>query len=188
MPVGGSVGAGGTVSTDPTGAGATTCQPLQASATTPSGGTITISTGPSSGSPLLGQQVQITAPSATPANPLVLVFNIDSSLVPAGQDQNSIHVFKNGAHMFDCGSLPGVAGPDPCVASRSLVAGGDIKYTVLSSAASTWTFGPYTPVGGTVLLPASGDPAGRGWLWPAIIAGVVMLAVVPGWRLRRRAP
>ena len=182
----GSVGPGGTVTTDPTGAGATSCQTIQASVTTPTGGSISINVQPSAGPQYISQQVQISAPAATPASPLTLTFNIDASLLGPGQDLNSIQVFRNGTHVFDCGAGPGVAGPDPCVSSKATVGGSDLRFTVLSSSGSVWNFGPYTPVGGNILLPVGHSGDGN-WLWLAVApAFAALFAAAYVARQRRR--
>ena len=138
--------AGGTVTTDSGGTGATETDPVQAAVTTPSAGLVTIQADDVSGSPpegfeLLGEQITISAPDATVESPLVLVFRIDSSLIPAGQDHTTIQVFKDGSAtpIPACTGAP-QAIPDPCVADRQSV-DGDAVITVLSSTASVWTFG-----------------------------------------------
>ena len=112
--------------------------------TSPNGGQVTITESPSGGPPpsgfqILGQDVNITAPAGTPANPLVIKFRLDGSLI-TGLNINTITVFKNGVAVPDCSGAPGTASPDPCVASRLMV-GDDLEITVLSSTASLWRFG-----------------------------------------------
>jgi len=157
-----SVAPGGTVTTDPGGGGPSPTDPLEVSVTTPAGGSVSIDEGPGSGTPpvgftLLGQQVTIGAPAATPALPLRLVFTIDPSLFPAGESIQTIQVFRNGAVVGEC---PGsaTASPNPCVSARVELPGGDGRLTVLTSQASVWSFG----VPGTVLAPscAAAPPAG----------------------------
>ncbi len=184
----GTVGPGGTVTTDPSGAGATPCQEVQASVKTLSGGSITVKVEQSQFSPYIGKQVQITAPSGTPNSPLSVTFDVDASLLGPGQDLSTIQVFRNGVRVWDCSSPPGIAGPDPCVSSKSTTPGSDLRFTVLTSGASIWNFGPYTPVGGSVVLPTDG-PGGEHstWVW-ALALGVASLSLVYiGWRRRRVA-
>jgi hypothetical protein len=124
--------AGGTLSTDSEGDGATPADPVETSVTTPLAGPVSIAeSAATAASPtafsFLGQQVQISAPAATPANPLVLVFRLDAS-------NAVLQVFRNGVAVPDC---PG----DPCVAARSTLSDGDVQLTVRTSVASTWTFG-----------------------------------------------
>jgi Ca2+-binding RTX toxin-like protein len=138
------VPAGGTASTDTENDGATAQDQVETSVTSPNGGTVTITESPSSGPPpsgfqLLGQDINISAPPATPGNPLVLKFRLDGTLI-AGLDINSITVFKNGVAVPDCTGAPGTASPDPCVASRQMI-GDDLEITVLSSTASLWQLG-----------------------------------------------
>lgn len=182
----GSVGPGGTVTTDPSGAGATACQKIQASVTTPTGGAISINVQPNGAPQYIAQQVSISAPPGTPNSPLSLTFNIDASLLGPGQDLSTINVFRNGAHVFDCSAPPGIAGPDPCVSSKATVAGGDLRFVVLTSGASVWNFGPYTPVGGTVTLPIAGSDGGVPIRWMAAIAIIAMMAVAYVWQGQRR--
>lgn len=136
------VAANDTVSTD-AGNGATASQPLQVSVTTPNAGTITISrTGntiaPPSAFSLLSGVVDITAPSATPETPLVILFALDASVVPSGQGAATIVVEKDGTPVPPCTGPPGEAVPDPCVTGRSSSADGDIGISILSSSASAW--------------------------------------------------
>jgi predicted secreted protein len=76
--------------------------PVATTVTTPVAGTVTIqSTTPDaapSGYTFVGQQVNVTAPDATSANPLVLAFQIDQSVLSAaGVDASTLTVFRNGA-------------------------------------------------------------------------------------------
>jgi hypothetical protein len=141
-----SAATGGTVST---GSAATSSDPLVTSVTVPpgtAGGTVSISEQPittaaPSGFSLLDQQVVITAPDATPGNPLVLVFRIDSTIL-GGANKDNLQIFKNGGPdpVLNClGST--IANPDdPCVSNRAVLDGG-VEITVLTSTASIWNFG-----------------------------------------------
>jgi mannan endo-1,4-beta-mannosidase len=101
----------------------------------------------SSGYSFLGQQVEITAPTATTADPLTLVFTIDASLAN-GQTPQSLQIFRTESGSTQ-GPIPACSGPgavpDPCVSNRAYVNGTDIQITILTSHASTWNFGvvPY---------------------------------------------
>jgi hypothetical protein len=134
---------GGTVTNDPENEGATPEKPVTTAVTIPSGGTVSITTGdpddPPSGYSFLGQQVAITAPPQT-ADPLVLVFRLDASLLE-GIDANDIEVFKDGELVEDCEDDSGVADPDPCVASRETLEDDDMEITILTSTASVWNLG-----------------------------------------------
>ena len=139
-----SVTAGSTVTTGDT---ATSSDPVETSITSPVAGTISITETPSTteqpvGYALLGQQVDITAPTATPENPLRFVFRLDSSLVPQGEDQNAIQIFRYSSFVENCTDPSSTtASPDPCVSNRSLLGDGDIEFTILTSKASPWNFG-----------------------------------------------
>ncbi len=139
---------------------------METSVTSPTGGTVTITESPSGGPPpsgfqILGQDVNISAPAGTPANPLVIKFRLDGTLI-SGLDINTITVFKNGVAVPNCSGAPGTASPDPCVALRQMV-GDDLEITVLSSTASLWQFGiavatPTPPAGGACDALAGATP------------------------------
>jgi hypothetical protein len=145
------VGTGGTACTGDT---TTHGNPVQACATTPQGGSVSITVSQGgcasvSGFKMLGLSVDVTAPPATVANPLVLTFTLDKTLVPGNLPWSSIDVFDNGRLVPACTGAP-KAIPDPCVSARQLLGNGDVQITVLTSSAnaSVWCFAtlPYTPV------------------------------------------
>ena len=134
------VGAGGGSAS--TGGEATSDEPAQASAFSPNAGTVAVSVNPYGGSPQagyasVGQQFDVTAPPASVADPLLLIFLIDVSAVPAGFGAATLEVFRNGALVADC-TDPAQAVPDPCVGDRTDLVGGDVSLTVRSSQASRW--------------------------------------------------
>lgn len=136
--------AGGTLSTDREGDGATPASPVETAVTTPIGGTVTIIETAASLAPtaftFLGQQVHINAPASTPVFPLRLAFRLESTLL--GANAAILQVFRNGVQVPACTGAG--ATPDPCVTSRTTLPDGDVQLVVLTSAASTWTFG--TPI------------------------------------------
>ena len=140
---------GDTVSTDPLGTGPTPESPVETAVTTPTGGEVTVvartetPTGPV-GYSFLDQQVIITAPAESPESPLQLVFQLDASVL-GGANPSTVAIFRNGVLVPDCTGAPGAADPDPCVASRTALPGGGAEFTVLTSAASTWTFARPVP-------------------------------------------
>jgi hypothetical protein len=89
-----------------------------------------------SGFTFLGQQVNITAPAATVGNPLVLTFNLHSSI--AGTGPNVVEVFKAGVLVGVCAAAG--ATPDPCVESRAPI-GDNIQIVIRTATASSWNFG-----------------------------------------------
>ena len=201
------LGPGGTLGTDIEDDGATAWDPVDTRVTTPNPGLVSIeetpvAAPPPSGFQFLGQQVSISAPPATFNNPLVIVFRIDSSIVPPGGNQNTIQIFKGGLQVSACSGPPGVASPDPCVSNRALLSDGDVEITVLTSTASDWNVGAASAVGGIAELPdvaASGaqpldaPPGGSGWsagTYAALAAGglaAAVLALAGGvWYARRR--
>jgi uncharacterized delta-60 repeat protein len=153
------VAAGGSLST---GAEASPLNPVTTSVTTPVAGTISITErrvdpSTSGGYSFLGVAVDITAPQATAADPLHLVFRLDASLVdratsaPLAEDVQGLTVFRNGAPLPRCDAGTAAA-PDPCLEGRGMT-GDDVVLQVRTSTASTWTFG--------VALPGS---SGRYWM------------------------
>lgn len=145
------VAPGGTVTTDPSGTGPTPSLPLQTSVTSPTGGTVSITvSAPTSPAPtgysFVGLQTQITAPSASVSQPLVLVFAIDASRIPLGQDATTLQIFRNGLIVGPCTGPPGRAVPSPCISSRVTLGNGNVVITVLTTAASSWNLGVKTPV------------------------------------------
>jgi len=134
--------AGGTVSTEDS-SGATPTDPIETTVSTPNAGTVSIEEGVSAPAPtgysILGQQVDISAPPATPADPLVIAFRLDDSAIPHGMSPAQVAILRNGALVLDCAVSPPVADPDPCVESRAVLADGDFQFVVRTSAASIWT-------------------------------------------------
>jgi hypothetical protein len=140
---------GETVDTDPEGDGATADDPVETAVTSPNAGTVTVDERPLSASPppnyeFLGQEVAISAPAASAADPLVLVFRVDASLLPADAGPGDIVPFRTGTAVPACTGAAGTASPDPCLASTVLESDGDVSLTVLTSAASLWNFGVST--------------------------------------------
>ena len=140
--------AGGTVTTDTEdgGDGATPSDPIETSVTSPNEGFVTIAESPITvtspeGWDFLTQQINISAPDATPADPLQLVFTIDASRIPEGEDETTVHLFKAGVLVEECIPSDGSADPDPCISQRSQLADDDVQLTVLTSTASPWNFG-----------------------------------------------
>jgi len=135
--------AGGTVSTNST---TNPSDPVGTSVTTPVAGTVTIDEGSTTtttptGYSLVGQQVEIDAPDASAADPLVLEFLLDASLLPPGTDETNLEIFRNGTAIPDCDAGAGsTATPDPCVATRTATTDG-VEFTVRTSQASSWNFG-----------------------------------------------
>jgi hypothetical protein len=157
-----SVPADGNFTTDP-GGGPTPAAPVTTSVTTPSGGSVSVTDNPypgpaPSGYTILGHELQIMAPSETAGSPLRLVFTLDASAIPAGTDPSTITVFRNGVAAGQCpGSATAV--PDPCIADRQTITGGDLQFTVLSSHASTWDLaGVVLPIPPPSLAPPAVAP------------------------------
>ena len=141
--------AGTTTTTDPEGDGATPSDPIETSVSVPVGGAsgpiqIQETTGagpPPVGYVFFGLQVSITAPTQSAAQPLVLVFMLDASAIPAGESASSVVVFRNSVPVPDCTAVDSSATPDPCIFLRETLGGGDIQLTIRTSTSSTWNFG-----------------------------------------------
>jgi len=150
---------GGTVST---GEESSTAAPLQTEVTVPSGGDVTITQGQStpSASPeytLLEQQLDISAPTQTAADPLVFTFELDAAtLAAAGLTADEVAIYRNGVPIADCTGAG--ATPDPCVASRTTQPDGDGEIVVRSSSASSWGFGERYDTSGGFLQPVDNPP------------------------------
>lgn len=139
-----------TLTSDAEDDGATAEDPMETSITSPVGGatsvtetTSTTQTEPANYS-FLGQQANITTPPSTAERPLRFEFRLDSSLIPAGETESTVEVFRNGILVQNCtDGASNVAAPDPCVLGRQLLEDGDVRFTILTSAASRWKVGVF---------------------------------------------
>jgi len=148
----GSVPSGGTVSSNP-GEGPSESDPVVVEATLPAAGTVTMTKEPAStpsenGYTVFGKQLDISASepgSSTPLvgtveDPIALTFQIAGTEIPAGTELASITVLRNGEPAANCTGVRGTASPDPCVESRTPIAGGGVELTVLTTHCSLWNF------------------------------------------------
>jgi hypothetical protein len=168
-------GSGATVTTDTEIDGATGTDRVETSVTTPNPGVVSIverqvSNYPPSGFTFFGQAVSIAAPAATAAQPLVIVFELDASLIPVGQNPAAIAIFRNGLAVPACTGGPGVAGPDPCLSGRAIQGDLDVRLTVFTSSASEWNFGVACHTARKSLLAIRDDSSDDGkdkllWRW-----------------------
>lgn len=123
--------------------GATYLDPIETAVTGPAGSSVSITeTDPSqilpAGFVALGMQAGVhVTPGGTVADPIVLTFRFDTSLLPPGGDASSVHLFRNGSEVPDCTSPPSAV-PDPCVSDRTQLGDGDVVVTARSSSASAW--------------------------------------------------
>ena len=68
----------------------------------------------------LGQQADVhVTPGGTVADPIVLTFRFDASLLPPDADESTVHLFRNGVEVPACAGAPSAV-PDPCVSDRAL--------------------------------------------------------------------
>jgi hypothetical protein len=132
--------------------------PLHSAVTSPTPATVLIAQGviASSQAPtgytFLNQQVNISVLnadgsdlSASASAPIRMVFNIDRSLLPAGQDEHTFEMFRNGVKIPDClgqTTIP-AANLDPCITGREggAALNDDVRITILTSHASKWNMG-----------------------------------------------
>jgi Regulator of chromosome condensation (RCC1) repeat/PKD domain len=165
-----SLPAGATVTTDVESDGATATDPVETTLTTPVAGTVSVNETASQLNAgdfsVAGRLVEISAPAATAADPLVIRFRIDASAFPPEWSLSSLSAYRNGASAAAC-TGPG-ATPDPCVESRTRMADDDVEIVIRTSQASDWVAGrasptadaggPYTVVeGSSVVLDATGS-------------------------------
>lgn len=149
---------GETVTTDPTGTGATSDVPLQTAIAVPPGvsGTVSVTPVAAGDSPdgyaLLGQELVLSGPAATAASPYTVTFTVDVSLL-GGTAPADVQVFRNGALVLPCEHATSAV-PDPCLVSSGEGAGGDAVVVARTSQFSTWSLGrldyaltgPFAPV------------------------------------------
>ena len=94
----------------------------------------------------IGQQINIEAPDGTVEDPIIITFEMHESLVPEGETENSLQIFRNGDVAFDCTDEDGHADPDPCVSERALESD-QVRFVVLTSRASRWNWGKLKDAG-----------------------------------------
>ena len=128
-----------------TGSATSATDPLETRVMTPNAGAVTILERPLAtpvpGYRLIDWESMVSAPPATAAVPLRLTFWLDATVL-GGLDATTVQVLRDGAAVAECAAPPdGTATPDPCVTERTALAGGGVQLGVLTSAASTWTFG-----------------------------------------------
>lgn len=152
-----SVGAGGTVTTETEGDGATFEDPIETSVKAPAAGNVSITEQPMQASAptswtLLGAEVVVSAPAGTADNPIQLMIRLDASFV-SGYTASQIDVIRN--NDFN-NPVPNCSAPTPptlpssttpmsptpwCVYSRQTLSDGDVEIVVLTTQASVWNLG-----------------------------------------------
>jgi hypothetical protein len=180
----GTVGPGGSVTTDTEGDGTTPLDPIEVTVTLPGTlglnaaglplGTVTIVEKPiihpnPPGFLLIAQQVNITAPSGTAFDPIIIQIMIDAAAIPEGENEQTMQVFRNGVLVPPCTGAAGRAFPDPCISKRHRLTGpsdADAEFTILTTRASAWNLGiplgappppPPPPPGEFLLGDVNGD-------------------------------
>jgi hypothetical protein len=154
---------GSSVTTDPTGAGATADVPVQTQVTLPSGlpaTTVSITAETSSNwhppNPCFAKQVVIDVGGAIAAqsNPFLVSFTLDSSLLCAVLPAD-VQISRDDVGLSAC-TDPVAAIPDACIASQAVGPGGDAVLTVRTTHFSRWNFGRLDYAFGGFLQPV--DP------------------------------
>ncbi|HZR80451.1 MAG TPA: SBBP repeat-containing protein [Candidatus Binatia bacterium] len=107
---------------------------VDVSVTSPNAGNVTIVGGLAVGAPGGAIELDITAPTATAVNPLVLRF-----LIHPPNASGFVAAIRNLNRLGPCTGAPGTASPDPCIASTTPQLSGDLEIIVNTSAASLWT-------------------------------------------------
>jgi alpha-tubulin suppressor-like RCC1 family protein/PKD repeat protein len=190
------VAADATVTTDVDADGATAEDPVELAVTTPVAGPVSVvkSTSISLGDASIGgrafvggRALVIEAPNATIAEPLVLTFTLDVSIFPIHYPLETLccdftrDVTLNGSFVTASCTGPSAADPDPCIASRTRRAGGDVEVVVRTSHASEWAVfirganvdagGPYSVAEGSSITlngSAAGGAAPYSLLWDLV--------------------
>jgi hypothetical protein len=134
--------------------GLSAADPMATTVSSPNTGQLSISEEPltaqtSNGYTFFGQQVLITAPSASdPTDPLLLTFDLDPSVVPDGETAQSITILRNDVPVAECDAIApsaAVASPPTCVWRRVDHTDGGITITVAALQASRWNFAVIPP-------------------------------------------
>ncbi len=136
---------------------ATPAHPTVATVDSPNAGAVTVTEAATNDAPpvgsgytFLGHQLNITAPAASTAAPISIIFKVDATLlasVTPNLTAADVAVFRNGTPVaaVHATSSDDPATPDPCVSQRQTLSGGtdagDAQITVLTSAASHWNVG-----------------------------------------------
>ena len=139
------VAPGGTVGT---GGDATPADPVEAAVTSPHAGAVTVMefselTMDAFGYELFGPEIRITAPVASPGEPLRVDFRLDPSIVPAGHDESTLAVLVNGVLARECGPAPAPAPiPASCAPSIRTPATSCSACAPLRPASTPWAYSP----------------------------------------------
>jgi probable HAF family extracellular repeat protein len=151
-----------------TGTTVTPSAPIQTNVTSPNAGTVdivqSVVTQPApAGYGYLGYEADITAPTATATDPLLLQFSLDQSLLAAaGVDVNTVQLFRDGVPIAACADpVVVVAAPDPCIFARGTNADGSAAIYVYTSHASHWNFGKPVASAPPVAISTASVPNGR---------------------------
>jgi hypothetical protein len=184
---------GGTVTTDPGGAGPTAGDPIETSVASVDAGAVSIGEGDATtatplGFTLVDQQVNVTAPNASAAAPLVLTFELDGSVVPPGETKDTLSVLRNGALLTDClGQTTVPPGLIACVSGRADApsGGGDVRLTVITTQASRWNVASGSPLPPAIGIASrsttEGNSGTRTLSFPVTLSAPSALPVTVQW-------
>ena len=128
--------------------GATADDPVEVSVKSPNGGEVSVEKSSERSwigdFVVYGRTVEVEAPDASSADdPIVLTFVVDASVFPATYDVSWLYVYRNGTWVPNCTGAG--ATPDPCVASRTRLADGDVEMVVRTTQTSLFTVGVTGP-------------------------------------------
>lgn len=153
------VASGGSISSP----NASSAHPMSVVITSPVAGTVVVtsSASPTNAAPaayqLLGAELQISAPSGTTNAPLRLTFELAAASIPAGTSRAAITVIRNGVPVTaTCAGETAV--PSTCVRERVDLPNGGVRIVVLTTQASSWTFGATTSSGTAPPTPLTPKP------------------------------
>ncbi|MDO9410782.1 carboxypeptidase-like regulatory domain-containing protein, partial [Patulibacter sp.] len=162
------------------GAAPSASTPVTAAVTLPQAGEVTLTREASAAVgtdayTVFGPQLVITARKqdgaapvrGTVADPITVTFTIDAGALPAGSALERLSVLRDGEFVADCTGSAGSATPDPCIATRRTVDGGDAELRVLATGLSTWTLVERArpvapPTGGGTGIDGGAGPTGGG--------------------------
>lgn len=109
---------------------------------------------PPDGETFVGQEVEVLSPDTVTFEPLEQVFTLDASQVPEKPSTMDVYRSENGGPselVEQCTGPAGVAEPNPCLASRTLLPTGDLSFTVLTTHNTVWRFAAPRAVAGPPL-------------------------------------
>ena len=161
-----STSGGGSVTTDPGNVGPSPAVPVQTALSLPADApatTVAITSSTTTGTAptgfaFFGDQIVVDSGgvTTTAADPFVVTFNVDASLV-GGVAPSDLQVFRDGVAITPC-TDPSAAIPDPCIVSQTARADGGVDITIRTIHFSTWNFGRLAYAFGGFIAPVNNMP------------------------------